>query len=110
MSSSGEPLDADPPRGLDAPVELPRRRAAARTRRGRTIVVDARALDLHDDAGAVVQHGAVRLADRGGGERLEVERGERLLDRLVELRLERRRGRRPAARADVGREDARARR
>ena len=44
---------------------------------------DARVLDLDGDLAAVVQRRAVDLADRGGGDRLGVELGEDLLERLV---------------------------
>ena len=43
---------------------------------------DAGVLDLHGDVAAVVQAGAVDLADRGGGGRLAVERREVALQRL----------------------------
>ena len=49
---------------------------------------DARVLHLDRDVAPVVQPRAVDLADRGGGDRLGLERREDLLDRLVELGLD----------------------
>ena len=49
---------------------------------------DARVLDLDRDVAPVVQRGAVDLADRGGGDRLLVEVGEDLVERLAELLLD----------------------
>ena len=49
---------------------------------------DARVLDLDRHLAAVVQPGAVHLADRGGRDRLLVELVEHLLERVVELLLD----------------------
>ena len=54
----------------------------------RTACGDARVLDLDRDLAAVVQRRAVDLADRGGGDRLLVEVGEDLVERLLELGLD----------------------
>ena len=51
-------------------------------------VLDAGVLDLDGDGAAVVQLGLVDLADRGGGDRLLVELGERVLQRLAEVVLD----------------------
>ena len=48
---------------------------------------DPRVLDLHRDLAAVEQLGAVDLADRGGGERLVLELGEELGERLAVVLL-----------------------
>ena len=45
-------------------------------------------LDLHRDRAAVEQRRPVHLADRGGGERLRLELGEVLVDRLAVLLLD----------------------
>ncbi len=80
----------------DAPTRARRRDAVLRLTRDeshhRGVAVhevgDAGPLHLHDDPLARDEGGPVRLADRCGGERLEVELGEGLLDRLVERGLD----------------------
>ena len=49
---------------------------------------DARVLDLDRHAPAVVQPRPVHLADRGGRERLRLELGEHVLERLAQVGLE----------------------
>ncbi len=54
----------------------------------RTACGDARVLHLDRDVAPVVQPRAVDLPDRGGGDRLGLERVEDVLDRLAELGLD----------------------
>ena len=49
---------------------------------------DARVLHLDDDPLARLQPGAMHLADRGRGDRHEVELGEQLVERLAQLGLD----------------------
>ena len=60
---------------------------------------DPRVLDLDRDLAAVEQRRAVHLADRGRGERLVLELGEVLGDRLAVLLVEHRRDLAPTASA-----------
>ena len=85
----GELARADAARGFDAALEDPGRdgQDGAVTAHD---VLHARPLDLDDRRMAVLQRRTVRLAHRGGGERLELELAERLLDRFAELLLEHR--------------------
>ena len=87
MSSSVSAPRPDRPCGLDAALQAagdhPQDRRVARDD-----VLDPRPPDLDDDPRAVVQDGPVRLSDRRRGERLPLERRERLLDRLAELGLD----------------------
>ena len=57
------------------------------------LLVEARALHLHDHRRAVGQLRAVHLTDRRRRDRLPVERDERLVDRAVQLFFEQRRDR-----------------
>ena len=52
------------------------------------LAADARAQDLDRDLAAVAQARAVDLGDRGGGDRLLVEFGEHLGERLAEIVLD----------------------
>ena len=82
----GQPLHAELARRLDPTVEDARGHPE---HRGVAVhdVFDAGALHLHHHVLAGLEHGAMRLADRRCRERLEVERGELLLDGRAQLRL-----------------------
>ena len=83
----GQPLHPELTRRLDAAVDDPRRHPQ---HGGVAVddVLDAGPLHLHHDVLAGLEDRAVRLADRGRRQRLEVERRELLLDRRAELALE----------------------
>ena len=83
----GQRPEADRPCGLDAALQAAGDHAQDR-RVACDDVLDPRPPHLDDDARAVVQHRPVRLPDRRRGERLPLERRERLLDRLSELGLD----------------------
>ena len=83
----GQALDAELPRGLDPPVDDPRRQAE---HGGVAMhdVLDAGPLHLHHHPFAGLEHRPVGLADRRRRQRLEVEGRELLLHRGAELTLD----------------------
>jgi hypothetical protein len=83
----GEGRQAHRARRLDASLELPGRQAEDCGIAGDHLV-DARSLDLDHDPLAGGEDGAVGLTDGCRGERLPLERRERLLHRLAELVLD----------------------